>query len=153
ATGNVGSHTVRELLRRGASVRVFVRDGARARSMWGSDVDVAVGDFADVASVRRAVDGIDRVLLSSADGPDKVAHETTVIDAAAATGTSLVVKASTIMAEAGSPLPAFDWNGRIEEHLERAGVPHVRLQSAFYMTNLLAAAEQVRGAGKLFAPA
>jgi uncharacterized protein YbjT (DUF2867 family)/flavin-dependent dehydrogenase len=153
ATGNVGSHAVRELLRRGASVRAFVRDESRARALWGSDVQLAVGDFADAASVRRAMEGIDRLLLSSADGPDKVVHETTVIDAAAGSGIELIVKVSTNMAQVGSPLPAFDWNGRIEQHLTQSRIPYVRLHSAFYMSNLLATADQVRQTGKLVAPA
>jgi uncharacterized protein YbjT (DUF2867 family) len=76
-----------------------------------------------------------------------------VIDAAVAAGVERIVKASTWGAEAGSPLPAFDWNGRIEDHLRRAGVPAIFLRSTFYMTNLLVAAVQVRGRGMLFAPA
>jgi uncharacterized protein YbjT (DUF2867 family) len=153
ATGNVGSATVRELIDRGARVRAFVRDPDGARKRLGDDVELAAGDFGDPASLRRALHGVERVLLSSADSPDKVAHETAVIGAAVAAGAELVVKASTSGAQAGSPLPCFDWNGQIEDHLRRAFVPAVNLRSAFYMTNLLAAADQVRGTGRLFAPA
>jgi uncharacterized protein YbjT (DUF2867 family) len=74
-----------------------------------------------------------------------------VIDSAA--GVDLLIKASTMYAEAGSPLPPLDWNGRSEAHLRRSGVPYVVLASAFYMTNLLAAAEPVRTQGILPAPA
>jgi uncharacterized protein YbjT (DUF2867 family) len=76
-----------------------------------------------------------------------------VIDAAAAAGVRLIVKASTIGAEAGSPLPASDWHGRIEDYLRQSGVPAVVLRSNFYMTNLLGPREQVRNQGKLVAPA
>jgi uncharacterized protein YbjT (DUF2867 family) len=153
ATGNVGSATVRELLDRGARVRAFVRDPGRARDRLGEGVELASGDFGDPASVRRALDGVARVLLSSADGPDKVADETGVIAAAAAEGVELIVKASTVGARAGSPLPCWDWNGQIEDRLRGAPVAAVNLRSGFYMTNVLMAADQVRGAGRLFAPA
>lgn len=153
ATGNVGSQVVQELRREGTAVRALVRDAARARERLGDDVELAVGDLSDRASLQRALVGIDRVFLSSADGPQKVAQETAVIDAAAALHVRLIVKASTRLAQVGSPLPAFDWHGQIEEHLWRSEVPAVILQSSFYMTNLLAAAQAIREAGKLPVPA
>jgi uncharacterized protein YbjT (DUF2867 family) len=153
ATGNVGTHVVEELRGRGASVRALVRDRARAAERLGGGVELAVGDFEDAASIRRALDGVDRVFLSSADGPRKVAHEAAVVDACAAADVELIVKASTLAADPRSPLPPLAWNGRSEEHLRRSGVPAAILGSGFYMTNLLAAAEQVRGDGRLLAPA
>jgi uncharacterized protein YbjT (DUF2867 family) len=153
ATGNVGAAAVRELLARGETVRAFVRDPAGARALLGGDVQLASGDFADRASVRRALRGVGRVLLSSADGHDKVAHETAVIAEAVAAGVDLIVKASARGAWPGSPLPAVAWNGQIERELRRSWVPAVNLRSGFYMTNLLAAAEHVRATGTLIAPA
>lgn len=148
ATGNIGSAVVQELRRKGVAVRGFVRDPAAELP---AGVEPAVGDFDDSASIRAALECIDRVFLSSADGPRKVEHEVAVIDAAA--DVELIVKASTLSAQAGSRLKPFDWNGRIEDHLRRTGPPSVVLASAFYMTNLLAAAEPVRAQGILPAPA
>jgi uncharacterized protein YbjT (DUF2867 family) len=148
ATGNVGAAVVRELLERGAEVRAFVRDPAAELP---GGVERAVGDFEDPSSIRAALDGVDRVFLSSADGPRKVDHEAAVIDVAA--DAALIVKASTLGARVGSPLKPFDWNGRSEAHLRDSGVPWVVLASSFYMTNLLAAAEPVRAQGILPAPA
>jgi len=153
ATGNVGAHVVRELQRRGAPVRAFVRDPERAAQRLGGDVELAVGDLSDRASIRRALAGVERVFLSSGDGPQKVAHEAAVVDACAEAGVELVVKASTLGADPGSALPPIAWNGRSEEHLRRSGVPATILRSAFYMTNLLAASDQVRDEGMLLAPA
>jgi len=152
ATGNVGSNVVRALRERGAAVRAFVRDPGRAAERLGGDVALVAGDFADAESIRRALDGVGRVFLSSADGRAKVAHEAAVTDACAAAGVELIVKASTLAADPRSPLPPLAWNGRSEEHLRRSGVPATILGSAFYMTNLLAAADQVRD-GTLAAPA
>lgn len=153
ATGNVGSQAVRELIARGLPARAFVRDGATARALLGEEVEIVEGDFGDPGSLRRALAGAEKVFLASADGPEKIAHELAVIDAAAASGVRLVVKCSTIGAEPGSASPPFDWHGRIEEALRRSGLPTVVLRSCFYMTNLLASADQVRSSGKLFAPA
>ena len=148
ATGNVGSQVVRELNERGAGVRAFVRDPARAAELLGPEVEPVTGDLSDAAAIRRALDGVERVFLSSADGPQKVAHEAAVIDAAEAAGVELVVKASTMQARAGSPLPPLDWNGRVEEHLRRSAVPGAVLGSGFYMTNLLMPGAFIAPAGQ-----
>jgi len=148
ATGNVGSLVVRELCARGADVRALVRD---PQANVG-DVELAVGDFEDPASLRRALSGVDRVYLSAADGPRKVAHESAVIDAAAEAGVEQIVKLSAMHADPDSPLPAFRWHGEIEAHLHRSGVPAVLLRPAFFMTNLLMVAEGVAHTGVLYAP-
>jgi len=53
----VGGAIVRALLRRRRPVRVFVRDSRRAQALFGSGVEIAVGDLADGESVRRAAAG------------------------------------------------------------------------------------------------
>jgi uncharacterized protein YbjT (DUF2867 family) len=151
ATGTIGSLVVRELQAQGVPVRAFVRDPERAARLGAAEL--AVGDFADPASLRRAMAGVSRVFLSSADGPAKVAHEQAVIDAAAEAGVERIVKLSAINAQVASPLPAFAWHGDIERHLNRSGVRAVVLRAGFFMTNLLMLAEGIAHTGQLFAPA
>lgn len=153
ATGNAGSQVVRALDERGASVRAFVRDVDKARDLLGDAVELAVGDFADPASFRAALDGIDAVLLSCADDPRRVAWETSAVDAAASAGVRQIVKLSTVGAAPGAPVAFWDWHGRVEQHLRASGVTVVVLQSSFYMSNLLGSAGQVANDGRLFAPA
>jgi uncharacterized protein YbjT (DUF2867 family) len=153
ATGNVGGAAARILAAQGAAVRAVVRDPEKAGSRLGSGVELVVGDFADPASLRRAMESVRAVLLSSADGPEKVAHETALIEAAEGAGVELIVKVSTLLAAPGAEVPTFDWHGRIEQRLSASRVGHVILRSAFYMSNLLMAAESVRMTGRLFAPA
>ncbi|SNY65445.1 NmrA family NAD(P)-binding protein [Paractinoplanes atraurantiacus] len=124
STGNVGSHLVRELRSRGAEVHTAAEDMHR----------------------------VDRVYVCAADGPEKVARETAVIDAAAEAGVERVVKLSAMHADPASPLPAYRWHGEIEDHLRKAEVPAVVLRPAFFMTNLLMVAEGVAQSGMLPAP-
>ena len=153
ATGTAGSQVVRALRARGASIRAFVRDAEKARRLLGDAVELAIGDFADAFSVRAALSGTHAMLLSCADDPRRVGWETSAIDAAAAAGVGRIVKLSTIGAESGAPVAFWDWHGHVEEHLKSSGVPAVILQSSFYMSNVLAAAEQVANDGRLYAPA
>jgi uncharacterized protein YbjT (DUF2867 family) len=90
ATGNVGRAVVRELVARGVGVRAFVRDAVELPA----GVEAAIGDLDDPVSIEEALDGVDRVFLSSGDSLQKVRQEATVVDRAA--NVELLVKASTI---------------------------------------------------------
>jgi uncharacterized protein YbjT (DUF2867 family) len=153
ATGVAGSQVVRALLGQNEEVRVFVRDTEKARELFGNAAEIAVGDFADARSVRVALEGAEAVFLSGADDPRRVEWETAAIDAAVAQGVRRIVKLSSITAAPGAPVAFWDWHGRIEEHLRTARVSAVVLRSSFFMSNVLAAAEQVAREGRLFAPA
>jgi uncharacterized protein YbjT (DUF2867 family) len=155
ATGNVGSHLVHLLRERGVLVRVFVRDRDRATAMFapGDDLDIAVGDFADPASVRAAMDGADQVFLACANHPQQEAWETAVIDAAADAGVRRIVKLSALGARIGAPVAFGDAHARIAEHLRARGIAHVLLEPGFSMANLLGAGESVRQTGAIFLPA
>jgi uncharacterized protein YbjT (DUF2867 family) len=155
ATGNVGHHVVRQLAERDMTTRAFVRDpvaGAARLGDLGRSVGLHVGDLEDPSAIRAALRGVDRLFLTAADGPAKVAQEQRVIDLAAETGVELVVKLSAMHADGSSPLPVFAWHGTIERHLAASGLPTVVLQPAFFMTNLLMVAPGVAATDTLFAP-
>lgn len=153
ATGNAGCEVVRALTARGARVRAFVRDPEKARQKLGDEVELAIGDFADLGSVRAAFTAADEVFLSCADDPRRVGWETAAIEAAAAAGVRQVVKLSVTTAEPGSPVAFWDWHGQVEQHLRASGIGWVILRSSWYMSNLLAVASQVAAEGRLYAPA
>jgi uncharacterized protein YbjT (DUF2867 family) len=153
ATGNAGSQVVRALLERGREVRAFVRDPDTVHGLFDDAAELALGDFADPWSVRAALEGVEEMLLSCADDPRRVEWETSAIDAAAAAGVHRIVKLSTVGAEPGAPVAFWDWHGRVEQQLRASGVPAVILRSTYYMSNVLAAAEQVSSEGRIYAPA
>ncbi len=153
ATGNVGSALVPLLTGRGISVSALTRDPSRAESILGDNVAISRGDFADPASLRTAVEGVDAVFLACANVPDQVAYECATIDEAARAGVRQIVKLSARGAAAGAPVAFWRWHSAIERHLAASGVPAVILQPSFFMTNFFGAADQVRERGMLFAPA
>jgi uncharacterized protein YbjT (DUF2867 family) len=144
---------VRALIARGERVRAFVRDPGRARHVLGEDAELAVGDFADPASVRAALEGADALLLSCADDPRRVGWEAAAIDAAVAAGVRRIVKLSGAGAQPGSPVAFWDWHGQVEQYLRSCGTDWVILRANWYMSNLLAAAPAVAAEGRLYAPA
>ena len=71
ATGRQGNAVWRHLLAKGFPVRVLTRDPERpaARALVGPRSEVVRGDLNDLASLRRAVDGVFGVFSVQAFGP------------------------------------------------------------------------------------
>jgi len=153
ATGTVGRHVVRLLHDRGVDVRALVRERRSATEVLGRDVSLALGDFADEASLRAALRGVDRVYLACGNAPRQREWESSVIDAAAAEGVRFLVKLSAFGAAHGSPVPFLDTHARVEEHLRASGLAHRVVRPTFLMSNLLASHDVVRATGRLFLPA
>jgi uncharacterized protein YbjT (DUF2867 family) len=139
-TGRTGSEVVRAFLTRDARVRLLVRDPEKARGLFGDQIEVVTGEAADTLA------DADSLFLSFADDPGRVEWETRAIDAA---GDRRVVRLSTIGAAPGSPVPFWDWHGRVDEHLRASQARWTILRSSFFMTNVLAMAQD----GRLFSPA
>jgi uncharacterized protein YbjT (DUF2867 family) len=139
-TGRTGSEVVRALLARGGKVRLHARDPEKAQLLFGDDVELAAGEVTD------ALDGAEVIFLSFADDPARVEWETRLIDAA---GDRRVARLSTIGAAVRSPVPFWDWHGRIDEHLRSSRAGWTILQSSFYMSNVPTMLQD----GKLYAPA
>jgi uncharacterized protein YbjT (DUF2867 family) len=153
ATGNVGSRVVQELRERGVPARAFVRDPGKAAAMLGGNIELALGDFGDPGTLRRAMEGVGGVFLVCSNQPRQVDYETGVIAAAKEMGVQRIVKVSALGAEVGSPVAFWDWHARIEDRLRTSEVSFVVLRPSFSMANLLGSAEAVRYTGKLFVPA
>lgn len=64
--GMLGSHVVRELLKRGVAVRALIEPGRTAATLEGLAVDKHYGDVTDAGQVRVALDGCDAVIHTAA---------------------------------------------------------------------------------------
>ncbi|MDB5240922.1 MAG: dihydroflavonol 4-reductase [Spirosoma sp.] len=80
ATGFLGGHICRELLRRNYAVRAFVRDGTDQRALDGLSVDVWTGDLLDPANLRAATYGCDYVVHAAARAQVNPARSQEVVD-------------------------------------------------------------------------
>lgn len=152
ATGNVGVNVVNELRRREQQLIAFVRDPKKAKLKFGDGVQTATGDFSDRKSIRNALKGVSRLFLCCSNSPMQVEFENNVIDEAADSGIEFTVKLSASGAETGSELAFWDWQGKIEKHLNDSGLSGAILKPSNYMTNIFAAAETIKKTGMIFAP-
>ena len=137
--GKVGSETARLLRERDVSVRVLVRDPAKAAALTEAGAEIAVGDLGVPASIDEAMSGVSGVVLVS---PAVPAQELNVVASAARAGAGHVVKA-TSKAPADSPIARRRWQAEIEAGLAASGIPHTLLRSNAYMQNVLTLAPAI----------
>ena len=67
ASGFLGSHLVKELLKQNFSVRILVRASSDLQALAGLDYEKHLGDVMDVASLKNAMTGCDWVFHSAVD--------------------------------------------------------------------------------------
>ena len=70
ASGLFGGEIARQLGDSGFTVRILLRDQARAPEFAGR-IETAIGDFSKPDSLPAALEGIERVFLASYDQPDQ----------------------------------------------------------------------------------
>lgn len=107
ASGFVGSHVLRALEARGASVRCLVRPSSSRRTLAGTSAEIVEGDLRDPEALVRAVDGCSHVFHVAADYrlfvrrpremyASNVEGTRNVLEAAARAGVERIVYTSTV---------------------------------------------------------
>lgn len=142
ASGYVGGHTLRALqqLPLGAQgVRALVRNahGAAKVRQWGAEP--IIGDVTDPEAVRRAMQGVDKVVHLAAVNRDRgeitmerVNAQGTihVVDAAKAAGVKHIVTVVGLGADPNRPFPLASTQGRGVNYLMASGVPYTVLEAS-----------------------
>ena len=91
-TGFLGSHLVEALLARGENVRALIRPTSNKTFLESLGVELACGDLKDIQSLKRAMQGIERVFHSAAFAADWGSWE--IFRCANVTGTSNLLQAA-----------------------------------------------------------
>jgi uncharacterized protein YbjT (DUF2867 family) len=150
ATGQIGRAATRTLVASGARVRALVRDPSRAAGLDGAEL--VKGSFENEASLARALDGVQSVLLAGRDNPGYVAQLERIVAAAASAHVEHVVALSAIGAAASSPTALMRDHHEVEQLVKQRATSWTFLRPHLYMQNLLRAADDVRLDGRLSAP-
>jgi uncharacterized protein YbjT (DUF2867 family) len=150
ATGQVGREAVNALVAAGTPVRALVRNPSGYLGLRG--VQVVQGDFEDDASLARALDGINVMLLAGRDGPEMVDQHQRVLAYARRAEVRHIVKLSAIEASADSPIALMREHHSIDEQIRIGPASWTLIKPHLYMQNLLRAADAIRRNGWLAAP-
>ncbi|KAI0477049.1 NAD dependent epimerase/dehydratase [Xylariaceae sp. FL0804] len=157
AAGTQGGATVKHLLRLNARVRALVRSTSSpaALELQKQGVQLAPGNFDDVAALATAMDGVSAVYMnvspSFEDAEAETRHANNILTAATQPGSTVktVVHGSTILTGTHGTFPGWDlWNdfarqywinkAANEESVRKSGVPNwTILRPSFFMSNYL----------------
>ena len=150
ATGRVGRHVAAGLAERRIEARALVRRCDPRLPLPAVHTDLSVP-----ATLAPAFDGVERLLLLTAHGPDQDLREAAAIEAAVAAGVQRIVKISggapTLGPNGTTATAVAHWHS--EQRIERSGLDFAFLRPSFYMQNLLGTvAPGVAATGAIAAP-
>jgi NAD(P)H dehydrogenase (quinone) len=132
ATGGLGGRVARRLADRGVAQRLVVRDPAGAPELPGAEVVRAA--YGDGEAMRRALDGVDTLLLVSAsEDVDRVRLHTGAVDAAVAAGVRRIVYTSFLACAPDATFTFARDHWHTEQHVRGSGLRHTFLRDSLYL--------------------
>jgi uncharacterized protein YbjT (DUF2867 family) len=135
ATGRVGRQVVQQLVKRGADVRVLVRDTSKASFPAG--VEVVQGDLLDIDALRTAFTGVNTLFLLNAVAGDEFTQALIALNIARESGVERVVYLSVIHSDHFVNVPHFAVKSGAERMIERMGFSATILRPAYFIDNEL----------------
>lgn len=133
-TGNVGGAVVKELLKRGAKVRVLVRRQPDEGKLP-AGVEVAIGDLLDPVSVAQAMQGVDKLYLLNAVAPDELTQGLIAYDLAKRRKLQHIVYHSVFRVEHFKDVPHFASKLAIENAMRAFDIPFTIIRPNYFNQN------------------
>jgi uncharacterized protein YbjT (DUF2867 family) len=151
ATGNIGSELVKQLVAKGAPVRVITRDEKKV-SHLDPGVERVIGDRHDPSVVRKAAQGADKVFMLAILFDKNHEADQLLIEEAKQAGAGQIV-----MISSGTVRIETNAIGRLhrekEELIEQSGISWTLLRPGGFMSNSLQWADTIKSQSKVFNPA
>jgi uncharacterized protein YbjT (DUF2867 family) len=150
ASGSVGRAVLDELRKSGKSFKAMFRSADDAKKAPAGTATV-LADFADKASLNRALPGVDTLFLVCSPIPQLVELESNVIDACRENGVRHVVLSSAL--GAGDYTKSFpSWHRKVEDKLRTSGLGFTILRPNGFFQNIVAYnAPTIRTQGAFYA--
>ena len=147
ATGNTGSLLVPALLRENVDVRIFVRDGSKAKSLKDLGAEVVTGDLDKPETIISAVKNVDKIYLLTWNGETQLQQAENVIKFAKEAGKPHIVRHSMWGPENSRIIKQ---GYKIEEMIKSSGLPWSILKPTFYMQNTMMATQTISSDGVIY---
>ncbi|MGW0246254.1 SDR family oxidoreductase [Nocardia goodfellowii] len=156
ASGHLGNLVILDLLARGlspAQIVAVARDPAKVTSLRDRGVEVRAADYNDPAGLRKAFEGVGKLLLvSGSELGQRIGQHGNVIDAAEKASVELIAYTSVLAADT-SRLAVAPEHRATEAMLAQSSVPNVVLRNGWYWENYSATIQQAAQSGALYGAA
>ncbi|HCR3331030.1 TPA: SDR family oxidoreductase [Morganella morganii] len=140
ATGLLGQHVIENLLQTvpAGQIVAIVRNPAKGASLSRKGISVRQADYNDEASLIRALQGVEKLLLiSSSEIGQRVTQHRNVINAAKSANVKFIAYTSLLHADT-SPLSLHTEHVEKEKMLADSGILYTLLRNGWYTENYLA---------------
>lgn len=149
ATGGFGSYAL-DFLKESvptADIYALVRSEEKGAALKEAGLNIRIGDYADKDSMKKALEGIDRLLFVSGAPGNRQEEHANVVEAAKEAGVAYIAYTSFAGADkATSPLAAD--HIFTERLIEKSGIAHTFLRNNWYLENEMPIAGAALNNGK-----
>lgn len=136
AGGTVGSEVLKQLREVGQPIRAAFHNPQKANEARANNIDATVLDFADPASIARALKGVEKVFLLGATAPNQSQLEINVVEEAKKAGIKHIVKLSVLNA-AGEEYIFARWHRAVEKAIEASDLSYTFVRPTSFMQNFI----------------
>jgi uncharacterized protein YbjT (DUF2867 family) len=133
-TGKVGSEVIKALVKRNVSVRALVRKQEASTTMP-EGIEVSLGDLLDPVTVRKALDGVDKLYLLNAVVPDELTQGLIAYDLAKKLKLKQIVYHSVFKVEEFKDVPHFAAKLAIENAVHEFNLPFTIIRPNYFFQN------------------
>jgi uncharacterized protein YbjT (DUF2867 family) len=152
ATGNNGRELVRQLAAAGQRVRALVRNPAKAADLKSTNVELAIGDFDQPATLDAALRGVEKAFLLTPVAEHFVEWQSAFIEAAQRAEVKHLVKFSGMGADSKPKAELLRLHNETDNLLRKSAVPFTILQPNSFHQNILSSAETIKTQGAFYWP-
>src|SRR5438477_5881491 len=136
ATGHLGSAVVSHLLKNTAAnnILAFARDENKANHLKEKGIEVRMGTYDDISSIDLAIQGIEKLLLISSNGPNRLQQHKNVVDAAKKAGIKHITFTSIALKDmkAAAIRPLMGDLYQAEDYIKESGLTYTVLRNTLY---------------------
>ena len=145
-TGRVGAPAAQVLLEKGEQVRVLTRSEEKADALP-DGIQGVVGDLEKADTLGPAFEGVDKLLLITANGETEELRGTNAVAAAISAGIKKVVFISVKLGDEAMKVPHYASKLPIEEAIRNSGMTYTILRPDFFFQNDLLLGQVIKGMG------
>jgi uncharacterized protein YbjT (DUF2867 family) len=154
ATGKNGTEILKRLSGRGERIRAMVhKQKDIVHAAHNCALEFVEADFDDPASLRQALNGVQRAFLVTNSTNRVEEQQLRFIALARESGVKHIVYLSQLHASPDSPLRFLRYHAAVEEALRGSGMSYTNLRPNLYMQGLLVIGKSIASEGRFFAPA
>jgi NAD(P)H dehydrogenase (quinone) len=140
ATGQLGTAVVNNLLEKTSAnqIAALVRDESKASALKGKGVDIRFGSYDDTASLDKAMQGIETVLLiAGTDEENRLRQHRNVVDAAKKTGVQCIAYTSRSLKDRNTLTnKLMEGHFQTEDYIKECGLNYVLFRDVLYMDTI-----------------